>query len=201
MDGVASKETVLLGHSLGALISLAFTALHPERVNGLILLDGAGKLTPEQTAKILTGIRPFVDRLGQIFPDFDTYLSHLRQTPFMQPWNAFVENYFRYDVEEIGGGVRSRVRPDHIAEEIKNFGKVDTSTFYAHVLCPTLILRATEGMLSGDDLVLPRDVADRMVKEIPDSMLVDLEDTNHYSILFQPNEKRDRTILKFLENI
>jgi pimeloyl-ACP methyl ester carboxylesterase len=32
-------------------------ARHPERVSGLILIDGAGKLSLEQTAKILTGIR------------------------------------------------------------------------------------------------------------------------------------------------
>lgn len=201
MDDAGSEETVLMGHSLGAFISLAFTARHPERVSRLILIDGAGKLSPEQTAKILTGIRPFVDRLGQIFPDFDSYLSHLRQAPFMQPWNAFAESYFRYEVEEIRGGVRSRVRPDPIAEEIRNFGKVDASKFYAQVICPTLILRATEGMLAKDDLVLPRDVAEQMVRKIPHARLVDLEDTNHYSILFQPNKKRDQAILQFLENI
>jgi pimeloyl-ACP methyl ester carboxylesterase len=54
-------------------------------------------------------------------------------------------------------------------------------------------------MLAEDDLVLPEDVADRMTREIPNARKVDLEGTNHYSILFQPHKKRDQAILKFLD--
>ena len=97
------------------------------------------------------------------------------------------------------GGVSSRVHPKHIEEEAKNLGKVDPGKFYKRVKTPTLILRATRGMLAEDDLLLPGGVANRMVREIPNATKVDLEGTNHYSILFQPNKSRDRTILKFLE--
>jgi len=201
MDKRDLKRLVLIGHSLGAFISLIFAAQYPEKVDRLILVDGGGKLSEEQMAKVFAGIKPSLDRLGQVFPSFDSYVSLLKQAPFMRPWNSYLETYFRYEVEEAEGGVRSRVDPRHIAEEAANLKKVDTDQFYTKVLSPTLILRATKGMLSGDDLVLPRDVAERMVREIPDAMLVDLEDTNHYSILFQPNNKRDQAILKFLENI
>jgi len=54
-------------------------------------------------------------------------------------------------------------------------------------------------MLAEDDLLLPDDVADRMVREIPNAKRVDVEGTNHYSILFQPNKSRDQAILEFLE--
>jgi len=201
MDKRDLKRLVLIGHSLGAFISLIFAAQYPEKVDRLILVDGGGKLSEEQMAKVFAGIKPSLDRLGQVFPSFDSYVSLLKQAPFMRPWSSYLETYFRYEVEEAEGGVRSRVDPRHIAEEAANLKKVDTDQFYTKVLSPTLILRATKGMLSGDDLVLPRDVAERMVREIPDAMLVDLEDTNHYSILFQPNNKRDQAILKFLENI
>jgi pimeloyl-ACP methyl ester carboxylesterase len=201
MDEMDLERLVLIGHSLGAFISLIFAAQYPKKVDRLILVDGGGKLSEEQMAKVFAGIKPSLDRLGQVFPSFDFYVSSLKQAPFLRPWNSYLETYFRYEVEEAEGGVRSRVDPRHIAEEATNLKKVDTDQFYTKVLSPTLILRATKGMLSGDDLVLPRDVADRMVKEIPNAILVDLEDTNHYSILFQPNEKRDQTILKFLENI
>ena len=65
--------------------------------------------------------------------------------------------------------------------------------------CPTLILRATKGMLAEDDLVLPEDVAERMVREIENARRVDLERINHYTILFQPNPMRDQAILDFLD--
>lgn len=47
--------------------------------------------------------------------------------------------------------------------------------------------------------MLPEDVVNQMVLEIPNARRVDIKSTNHYSILLQPNEKRDQTILEFLK--
>jgi len=199
MNDQGLERPVLMGHSLGAFISLVFTAMHPQRVDRLILVDGGGKLSETQMAKVFTGIKPSLDRLGQVFPSFEAYLMNMKQAPYLQPWNSYMETYFHYEVEEVEGGVRSRVHPEHIEEEAINLKKEDSTQFYSRVTCPTLILRATKGMLAEDDLVLPEDVANRMVKEIPHAALVELEGVNHYTILFQPNEARDRAILQFLK--
>jgi len=192
------QRPVLMGHSLGAFISLVFAAQYPQKVERLILVDGGGKLSETQMAKVFAGIKPSLDRLGQIFPSLEAYLSQMKQAPYLQPWNSYMETYFRYEIEEVEGGVRSRVHPKHIEEEALNLGKVDSREFYVKVTCPTLILRATKGMLAEDDLLLPEDVVERMVRQIPNAKRVDVEGTNHYSILFQPNPKRDQAILKFL---
>ena len=197
-DDLGLKRFVLMGHSLGAFISLVFAAQYPKLVDKLILVDGGGKLSEAQLAKFFVAIKPFLDRLGKVFPSFEAYLSQMKQAPYLQPWNSYMETYFRYEIEDGEGGVRSRIHPKHFEEENKNLGKVDSSQFYAKVTVPTLILRATKGILAEDDLVLPEDVAGRMVRQIPNAVKVDIEGTNHYSILFQPNEKRDQTILKFL---
>ena len=199
IDDLGLERPVLMGHSLGAFIALVFAAQYPDRVDRLILVDGGGKLTEAQMAKVFAGIKPSLDRLGKIFPSFEDYVSPMREAPFFQPWNSFMETYFRYEIEEVEGGVRSRVHPKHIEEEALNLRKVDSTQFYAKVISPTLILRATKGMLAEDDLVLPKDVAERMVREIPNARTLDLEGTNHYTILFQPNKKRDREILEFLK--
>lgn len=199
MDDQGLQRPVLMGHSLGAFISLVFATKHPQKVSRLILVDGGGKLSETQMDRVFTGIKPSLDRLGQVFPTFDAYISQMKQAPFLQPWNSYMETYFRYEVEEVEGGVRSRVHPKHIEEETNNLRKEDSTQFYSKVTCPTLILRATKGMLAEDDLVLPEDVANRMVKEIPHAALVELEGVNHYTILFQPNETRDRAILQFLK--
>jgi pimeloyl-ACP methyl ester carboxylesterase len=199
MDDLGLKRPVLMGHSLGAFISLVFAAQNPQRVDRLILVDGGGKLTEAQMAKVFAGIKPSLDRLGKVFPSFEDYLSQMKQAPYLQPWNPFMDRYFQYEVEEVEGGVRSRVHPKHIEEEALNLGKVDSTQFYQKVISPTLILRATQGMLAKDDFVLPGDVADRMVHEMPNAKRVDVEGVNHYTILFQPNEKRDQAILDFLK--
>jgi pimeloyl-ACP methyl ester carboxylesterase len=199
MNDQGLERPVLMGHSLGAFISLVFAAQYPQKVDHLILVDGGGKLSETQMSKVFAGIKPSLDRLGQIFPSVEAYLSQMKQAPYLQPWNSYMEIYFRYEIEEAEGGVRSRVHPKHIEEEAQNLGKVDSRQFYQKVTSPTLILRATRGMLAEDDLLLPEDVTERMVREIPNAKRVDVEGTNHYSILFQPNKKRDQTILDFLK--
>ena len=198
MNDQGLNRPILMGHSLGAFISLVFAAQHPQRVDRLILVDGGGKLSEIQMAKVFTSIKPSLDRLGQIFPSLEAYFYQMKQAPFLQPWNSYMETYFRYETEEVEGGVRSRVHPKHIEEEAQNLGKVDSTQFYKKVTSPTLILRATKGMLVEDDFVLPGEVADRMVREIPNAKRVDVEGVNHYTILFQPNQSRDKAILQFL---
>lgn len=72
------------------------------------------------------------------------------------------------------------------------------SDFYPRVTCPVLILRATDGILSPDDLVLPEPAAERMVAELASAQRVDIPGTHHYSIVLQPSEQRDEAILDFL---
>lgn len=48
MDDLGIDRAVLMGHSLGAFISLAFAARYPERTDGIVLFDGGGKLSQEQ---------------------------------------------------------------------------------------------------------------------------------------------------------
>ena len=70
---------------------------------------------------------------------------------------------------------------------------------FSKVVAPTLILRATKWLSAEDDLLLPQEVAEQMVREIPNARNVDVEGTNHYSIVFQPNEIRDQALLDFLK--
>ncbi len=193
------QSVILMGHSLGAYITLTFAATYPQSVQRIILVDGGGKLSPEQMGKVVAGIKPAVDRLGQVFPSQDAYHDALKLAPFLQPWTPALETYFRYEVEKVPGGVRSRVQPDAIQEEMFNLNQFDISELYAKVQCPVLILRAVDGMLADDDILLPEDVVERMLREIPRARCVNLPATNHYNIVFQPNAERDRALREFIE--
>jgi pimeloyl-ACP methyl ester carboxylesterase len=177
------------------------TARRPEKTAGLVLMDGAGCLSEEQLEKVLTGIKPALDRLGLVFPSFDAYTARLKQAPFLNPWSKALERYFRYEIEDVPDGVRSRVRPEHILEEIENLKEVNAADYYPRIKCPTLILRATEGTLSPDDRVLPESAVERMLKEISDARCVSVNGANHYSILFQPNPARDDAVDNFLTEL
>ncbi len=201
LDNLNLERTVLMGHSLGGYIALAFAALYPDRVAGLILLDAGGELSQDRWDNILNAIRPSVDRLEHIFDSADAYLNLMKLMPFLKPWSQAIETYFRYDMLNVSGGVRSRINPDHIREEISNKRQTDAARYYPKITCPVLILRATNGLLSEKDLLLPSAVVDKMLKEIPNARCENLSDTNHFSIIFQPNPDRDNAIKAFLEDL
>jgi pimeloyl-ACP methyl ester carboxylesterase len=199
LNDLGIDRAVIMGHSLGAFIGLAFAAEYPDRVDRLILVDGGGDLSKEQMEKVFIGIKPALDRLGQVFPSAEAYLEKMSAAPYIQPWSSAIETYYRYELQETEGGVRSNIETAHIQEEANNIKKVDCALFYPKIKCKVLILRAPNGLLSLDDLLLPEEVIEKMVREIPDVRRFDVEGTNHYGVVFQPHEARDRAIWEFLE--
>jgi pimeloyl-ACP methyl ester carboxylesterase len=199
VQDLALPQVVLCGHSLGAYIALAFAARHPGKVRGLILMDGGGDLDADHWARVDGAIKPAIDRLDQIFPSIDDFFSLMRKAPFLQPWNSAIETYFRYDLMEVPSGVRSRISAAHIREEVTNKHNTSPAPFYSKIACPVLILRATRGILTPEDILLPAAAVANMLAQMPLSRCVDIAGSDHYSILFQPNETRDRAIDDFLK--
>jgi pimeloyl-ACP methyl ester carboxylesterase len=200
LDDLGVDNAVIMGHSLGAFIGLAFAAEYPDRVNRLILVDGAGKLSQEQFNYVFEAIKPSLDRLGRVFPSADAYIELMKSAPYMHPWSSAIEEYYLYELEEVQGGVKCNIDPTHIQIEAENVRKVEPDVFYSKIHCNALILKATEGIISQNDLLLPEPVVNRMEKEIPNAKRFDVEGVNHYGIVFQPHSARDREILAFLQD-
>ena len=199
LDDLDIDQTVIMGHSLGAFIGLAFAAQYPDRIDRLILVDGGGDLSKEQMDKVFVGIKPALDRLEMVFPSEEAYLKKMSEPPFIQPWSAAIETYYRYEIEPTEGGVHTNIHPTHIQEEAANIREVACATFYPKVKCSVLILRAPKGLLSREDILLPEEVIEKMIAEIPNARRFDVEGVNHYGIVFQPHAERDQAIREFLE--
>ncbi|NNK85734.1 MAG: alpha/beta hydrolase, partial [Desulfobacterales bacterium] len=179
LDTLKIEKIVLMGHSLGAFIALAFGVQYPERVDRIILVDGAGKLSPEQFDKVFEAIKPALDRLGKIYPSSKDYIDTMKSAPYIQPWSDALENYYRYELEEAGeGGVRTNIDPKNIMEESVNVRKVDVEELYPKINCEVLILRATKGLFGLDDLLLPEQVIEKMLQAIPRASRFDVEGAN-----------------------
>ncbi len=198
LEHLKLDRVVLMGHSLGAFIALAFAARYPDKAEKLVLVDGGGTLSQAQWDQVTQAIKPSLERLGQVFPSFEAYVRHLKQTPYLQPWSMAIETYFRYEIELAAGGVRSKINPAHIAEEAQNMRRESPSEYYPQVRCPVLILRATRGILSQNDLVLPESAAAAMLAALPKAACVSVEGSNHFSLLIQPQPVRDRALREFL---
>lgn len=97
----------------------------------------------------------------------------------------FGERYYRYDAEtRADGTVRSSVPRAAIAEEQAAAFFTRTDALPGFIRAPTLIVRATVGLL-GDNRghILPRPEAERLLAAIPGSRLIEIPETDHYTVV------------------
>ena len=111
LDDLGIDRVVIMGHSLGAFIGLAFAAAYPDRTDRLILVDGGGDLSPEQFEEVFTGIKGALDRLGRVFASADDYLNKMKAAPYIHPWSEVIETYYRYELEKVERGGADQYRP------------------------------------------------------------------------------------------
>ena len=105
----------------------------------------------------------------------------------------------RHDVIETKKGVRSRINPAHVRQEINDIRGKNFTQYYGAITSDVLILRATEGVLGEEDLLLPLHAVTGMLKEIPDARDMAIEGTNHFSILFNERNERNKALATFLQ--
>ncbi len=73
------------------------------------------------------------------------------------------------------------------------------SELWTSIQCPTLILLSTVGLASPEEgFILPPSDARQMRQAIPDSSLVEVENTNHYDILYSAPPATVEAIKDFL---
>jgi pimeloyl-ACP methyl ester carboxylesterase len=198
LEHLGLERVVLMGHSLGAYISLIYAATRPQRAAGLILVDGGGILSQEQWAQVAAGIAPSLERLDKVFPSFEDMMAQVRRAPHLQPWNQALEDYYRYDCQEVPGGIMASTSAATTAQDRAGLHQMDVGRFYPRLSCPVLVLRATEGVMAPEQLVLPPDAAERLRGDLPQAQWRDLAGLNHFSIIFQPHAARDQAIREFL---
>ena len=192
------ESLALMGHSLGAIIALAFAVKHPEQVERVILVDGGAQLSKSESEKIIQSIGGSLARLGKVFPSFEIYCESIQKAAYLQPWLPSMNVFFKHDVEVLEEGVRSRIQATAIEQELSNLQKFDVSELYPQVCCPVLILRAANGMQSQDAVLISDAALEKMLDEIEDARCVDIQGVNHYTIMFQDSKRRDQAIRAFL---
>ena len=183
LDSLDLDSVSVVGHSLGGAIGLYMAALFPARVRKLVVVD-IGIRIPADT---LQAIAASLNRLGQVHPSMDAYLDMGKRMPYFK-WSDFWDAFYRYDGEvRPDGTVVSRVSKLGIQEEIANQATLNSEILIPMIRAPTLILRATEGLLGPDKgLLLPREEADRLLTLITGSQVKEVPKTNHYTIILAP---------------
>jgi len=202
LNALDIDRVVYIGQSLGAFIGVPFAASYPERTYKLVLGDGGGRSDDEaERDELFKSLQISIARVGMTFPSRDAYIDFWKGNPFFQPlWSKYLETYMEADLEVLPDGTaRSKCRKEAAEADVASVINLAYEDLYPKVTCPTLLVRAPLGLFGERDYVIPPDVADRIVRSIPDCRLYEVEGANHYTLFMVEQPELMQEIMRFIE--
>jgi len=172
----------LVGHSMGAYVSLALLGRAAERVERVALIDALSPPEPRALGPIGAGVR----RLEQVFPSADAYVAAIRSGGAVSPWDEVWERHYRYELREVPGGVRARTDVAAVREDLTYGKQHDARMYWPKVRQPTLVLRAALGVGAEHSAVLSAEDFEHFGRRVPHARRVEV-DANHYGIMTHPD--------------
>ncbi len=181
-DALGAARFSLLGQSMGAAVAMEVARLAPGRLEEAVLIDACGQPDPSTAAPI----RASVERLGAVYPSLEGYLALVRQLGTVRPWSPYWEGYFRYELEEVPGGVRARSRREAVLEDADYGDRHDPADLWPYLTMPVLLVRATQPLVGERGFVVPEEVRDAFLAAVPSAAVVEV-DGNHYGVNTHPD--------------
>jgi lipase len=189
LDALGIERAFVVGHSMGAFVSVRFAAAHPGRVAGVVLVDGGlpiphpEGLAADEVAAAVLG--PALARLEMRFPDPAAYVDFWRAHPAIGPaWDDHLADYVAYDLV----GTPPELRSSALAEAVaQNVLELDGSDGYADDLAslpgPVDFLRAERGLLDQPDALYPAERVAAFAERMPALRVTEVAGLNHYTIV------------------
>lgn len=189
LDALAIDRAVVVGHSMGAFVTVRFAAAHPDRVAGVVLVDGGlpiphpDGLAPDEVAAAVLG--PALARLEMRFADPAAYVDFWRAHPAIGPvWDDHLADYVAYDLV----GTPPELRSSSVAEAVaQNVLELDGSDGYADDLAslrgPVDVLRAERGLLDQPEALYPAERVAAFAERMPALRVTEVAGLNHYTIV------------------
>jgi pimeloyl-ACP methyl ester carboxylesterase len=189
LDRLELERAVLVGHSLGAYVLARLAVEHPERVAGLVLVDGGLTLPigrdidPQAFLEAFLG--PTLARLSMTFASREEYREWWRRHPgyvHADVEDADLAAYADHDLVGEPPALRSAVSEPAVrgdAEDLLTMGEP------AHRLAvPATLMCAPRGLLDEPNPMQPVGLVQAWAAEAPaQRRMLPVPDTNHYTIV------------------
>jgi pimeloyl-ACP methyl ester carboxylesterase len=182
LDFLELDKVVIGGHSFGALLAMYMAATFPHRVSKVVVIDAAIQMHPQ----VRELIKPSLDRLGQILPSVDDYMSRMRAAPHVAGfWDKAIECYFRAEIQENADGTaQSLTSASAIAQALDGVQQESWAELVSQVKQPVLLLNAVgEYGPSGSPPVVPAEHAIETARAFADCKYVEIPG-NHLTMVF-----------------
>jgi len=143
-----------------------------------VLIDIAG--APDESS--LGPIAMSVNRLGTVYPSTEFYIEAVKKLGLIDPWNEYWDRYFKYELEPVEGGVRSRSNKDAVLEDSDYGSSHDIYPYWASLTMPVLLVYATREIMPGLGRIVRAADRERFEHDVPGSTVADV-DANHYTVI------------------
>lgn len=182
-------ETLVVAHSMGAFVALAFAARHPHLVARLLLVDGGlpldapAGLRPDELVAAILG--PTAARLNLRFDDAAAYLDFWREHPaFVEDWSPELEHYLTYDLVPDG----DRLRPaTSYATTVEDTVDMNTTTVVAdslaHLSRPAMLVTVPLGLQNEAPGLYAEPYLDALLAQHPAIVHERWQGLNHYTVV------------------
>jgi pimeloyl-ACP methyl ester carboxylesterase len=180
-DEMGAETFDLVGWSMGTWIGMKVCEMAPGRVRRLVLIDAGG--TPDESAKV--PIYAGLERLGAVYPSYDAFAQLAQSIGVYEPWEPW-DALFRYEFEDVPGGIRARTQKDAPWEDEQYRMTQDPYALWKSVTMPTLLIRASREIMPGMGYILNQEDTERFAREVPHCRVVEV-DANHYTIGMHPD--------------
>lgn len=199
-DALGWERFSLLGHSLGAGVSVLAAGAAPARLERLVLLEGMGPLTerdeaaPDVLARALAAEarRRGRGRRPPLLESIDEAARlRLAASPLTE---AAARTLVARSLQEVEGGLTWRTDPRLRQPSRARLTEAQTLAFLRAVACPTMIVRARDGFSFDPEITRARVAALRraQVVEVPGRHHAHLDDPAPVAALVGPFLRGDR---------
>lgn len=199
LDHFGLESATLAGHAMGGFAAALTAATHPERVGGVVLVDGGLAFPSPGNVVDAIGdvdevlhsiIGPAMDRLSMTFEDEAAYLRHWAAHPAMgplldSPAGADLTAYLLHDLVGRPGAMRSTSSLECVRADWADLMSDPATLSAVHTLqCRAHLLWASRGPLDQDQGLYSTEQIARA--RLPDDIAVTGLAGDHYGVLLEP---------------
>jgi pimeloyl-ACP methyl ester carboxylesterase len=165
---------VVIGHSMGGLVSIVAASIYGDELAGAIIVDAPVRRPDPESEEGTVG-KSF--RNPKVYPTLEQAVAHFRLVP-PQPSTAYVLDYIaRTSLRQVDGGWSWKFDPRVFIK----FSREKMSDHLASVRCRVALLRGEQS------IVVPPQTSEYMVELLRrGAPLVEIPEAHHHLILDQP---------------